>query len=103
MFMTLAGLGGLPLARQSDATLKTGQSYETTDPFGHLWRLVSHGVSQFDRADHVGAILALDTYRERQPVGLITSEKRTYRDVAGNPLFAPPIEAGIHSTALLDT
>jgi len=101
--MTLAAFVGLPLARQSDATLKTGQSYETTDPFGHLWRFVSQGVSQFDRADHVVAILALDTYRDGKRVGLITSEKRTYRDVAGNPLFAPTIEAGIHSTALLDT
>jgi cytochrome c-type biogenesis protein CcmF len=103
ILMLLVALAGVPFARQYDTTLKTGQSFETRDPYGHLWRFVSQGVSQFERADHVVAILAVDTYRDGKRVGLITSEKRTYRDVEGNSVFSPSIEAGIHSTALLDT
>jgi cytochrome c-type biogenesis protein CcmF len=60
-------------------------------------------VSQFDRADHVVAILALDAYRDSKRVGLITSERRTYRDMQGNQLFDPSTKVGIHSTPTLDT
>jgi cytochrome c biogenesis factor len=103
ILMLLVALAGVPFARQYDTTLKTGQSFETRDPYGHLWRFVSQGVSQFERADHVVAILGVDTYRDGKRVGLITSEKRTYRDVEGNSVFSSSIEAGIHSTAMLDT
>ena len=101
--MLLVGVAGLPFEREYDAKLKTGESYRATDPFGHVWRFVSQGVSQFDRADHVVAILALDAYRDSKRVGLITSERRTYRDVQGNQLFEPSTKVGIHSTATLDT
>jgi len=98
----LAALAGLQFSREYDAKLKTGEAFEATDPYGRLWRFVSQGVSQFDRPDHIVAILALDAYRDGKRVGLITSEKRTYRDVQGNAFFEPSIEVGIHSTATLD-
>ena len=101
--MLLIAAAGLPWAREYEAKLKTGESYQATDPFGHVWRFVSQGVSQFDRADHVVAILALDTYRDSKRVGLITSERRTYRDMQGNQLFDPSLKVGIHSTGKLDT
>lgn len=101
--MILIAVAALPFGREYDAKLKTGESYQATDPFGHVWRFVSQGVSQFDRADHVVAILALDAYRDSKRVGLITSERRTYRDTQGTQLFDPGTEAGIHSTATLDT
>ena len=99
----LVALAGLSFSREYDARLKTGESYEATDPYGHVWRFVSQGVSQFDRPDHVVAILALDAYRDGKRVGLITSERRTYRDIQGNQLFPPSVEVGIHSTVGLDT
>jgi cytochrome c biogenesis factor len=103
LVISLVALAGLPFRREYDARLKTGESYQATDPYGHVWRFVSQGVSQFDRADHVVAILALDAYRDGKRVGLITSERRTYRDIQGNQLFPPSVEAGVHSTAGLDT
>ena len=101
--IVLVALAGLSFRRQYDAMLKTGESYQAADPFGHVWRFVSQGVSQFDRADHVVAILALDAYRDGKRVGLITAEQRTYRDILGNQLFEPSTHAGLHSTAMLDT
>jgi cytochrome c biogenesis factor len=103
LVLSLVALAGLPFRREYDARLKTGESYEATDPYGHVWRFVSQGVSQFDRPDHIVAILALDAYRDGKRVGLITSERRTYRDLQGNQLFPPSVEVGIHSTAGLDT
>ena len=99
----LVALAGLPFSRRYDATVKTGESYQATDPFGHVWRFVSQGVSQFDQADYVVAILALDAYRDGKRLGLITSERRTYRDIDGNQLFEPSTRVGLHSTAMLDT
>ncbi len=98
-----SALAGLSFSRQYDTTLKTGESYQATDPFGHVWRFVSQGVSQFDRADYVVAVLALDAYRDGKRLGLITSERRTFRDIQGNQLFEPSTEVGVHSTAMLDT
>ena len=103
LVISLVAMAGVPFRREYDARLRTGESYQATDPYGHVWRFVSQGVSQFDRADHVVAILALDTYRDGKRVGLITSERRTYRDVQGNQLFPPSVEAGVHSSAGLDT
>ncbi len=100
--MSLAALVGIGFSRRHDVRLGTGEAYEATDPFGHDWRFVSQGISQFERADHVVAILALDAYRDGKRVGLITSERRTSRDADGNQLFAPSTEAGVHSTAMLD-
>jgi len=51
----------------------------------------------------VVAILALDAYRDGKRLGLITRERRTFRDVQGNQLFEPSTQVGMHSTALLDT
>ena len=99
----LVALAGLSFGRKYDTTLKTGESYQATDPFGHVWRFVSQGVSQFDRADYVVAILALDAYRDGKRLGLLTSERRTFRDIQGNQLFEPSTLVGMHSTALLDT
>jgi cytochrome c biogenesis factor len=101
--LLLAGLSGLLFRRASGTQLKTGESYQATDPFGHVWRFVSQGVSQFDRADYIVAILALDTYRDGKRVGLITSERRTYRDSDGNQVFQPSVQVGLHSATLVDT
>jgi cytochrome c biogenesis factor len=101
--ISLVAIAAVPFRREYDARLKTGESYQATDPYGHVWRFVSQGVSQFDRPDHVVAILALDTYRDGKRVGLITSERRTYRDIQGNQLFPPSVEVGVHSSAGLDT
>jgi len=99
----LAAFVGLAFRRDYDTTLKTGESYEATDPFGHVWRFVSQGVSQFERADYVVAILALDAYRDGRRLGLITGELRTSHDAQGNQLFEPSTQAGVRSTAILDT
>ena len=101
--MLFAAFAGLAFKRGYDVTLKTGEAYQATDPYGHVWRFVSQGVSYDDRPDRVAIVLALDAYRDGKRVGLISSEQRTYRDIQGDQLFQPSTEVGIHSTAKLDT
>jgi cytochrome c-type biogenesis protein CcmF len=100
--MLFAAFAGHAFKREYDTTLRTGQAYQAADPYGHVWRFVSQGVSYDDRPDRVVVALPLDTYRDGKRVGLITSEQRTYRDVQGNSLFQPSTGVGIRSTARLD-
>ena len=101
--MLFAAFAGMAFKGEYDITLSTGQSYEAKDPFGHVWRFVSQGVSTSQRADRQVEAVGLETFRDGKRVGLISSEKRQYLDSQGNPLFNPITEVGIRSTAKFDT
>ena len=49
--MLFAAFAGLAFKTEHDVTLKTGEAYERTDPYGHQWRFVSQGVSTSNRPD----------------------------------------------------
>jgi cytochrome c-type biogenesis protein CcmF len=101
--MMFAAFAGLAFRSEHDITLSSGQSFETTDPYGHRWRFVSQGVSTEKRLNRLVTAVALETYRDGQAQGLITSEKRQYFDSADRPTFEPSTEVGIRSSAKLDT
>jgi cytochrome c-type biogenesis protein CcmF len=101
--MMFAAFAGLAFKSEHDITLKTGESFETVDPYGHRWRFVSQGVSLYDQMNRRVVAVSLDTYRDGKRLGLIKSEKRQYLDSQGNNTFEPSTEVGINSTAKLDT
>ncbi len=101
--MMFAAFAGLAFRSEHDITLSSGQSFETVDPYGHRWRFVSQGVSTEKRLNRLVTAVALETYRDGRPHGLISSEKRQYFDSADRPTFEPSTEVGIRSTAKLDT
>ncbi|HEY4217430.1 MAG TPA: cytochrome c-type biogenesis CcmF C-terminal domain-containing protein [Gemmatimonadaceae bacterium] len=101
--MLFAAFAGLAFKSQYDITLKTGQSFETNDPYGHHWRFVSQGVSTSEPRDKMIVGVGLDTYRDGKRVGIIASAKDTYFDSQHNQLFQPITDVGIHSTPALDT
>jgi len=101
--MLFAAFAGLGFKTDHDITLKTGDAYDVVDPYGHKWRFVSQGVSTSDRPDRVSEGVALETFRDGKRIGIISSEKRQYKDSQGNALFEKSTEAGIKSTARLDT
>jgi cytochrome c-type biogenesis protein CcmF len=101
--MLFAAFAGMAFKSEYDITLKTGQSFETKDPYGHQWRFVSQGVSTSDRKDRSTVTVGLDAFRDGQRVGIISSEKRTYFDSQRRQLFQPITEVGIHYTAREDT
>jgi cytochrome c-type biogenesis protein CcmF len=100
--MLFAAFAGMAFKKESDVTLRTGQAFQTTDPYGHSWKFVSQGVSTSDRRDRFVKAAALDAYEDGKRVGLITAEKRQYKDALGNDLFNEITEIGLKSTARQD-
>jgi cytochrome c-type biogenesis protein CcmF len=101
--MLFAAFAGLAFKSEYDITLRTGQEFETKDPYGHHWRFVSQGASTDKRENRMVTSVALETFRDGQPTGFIKSEKRQYFDSAERPTFEPSTEVGIRTTAKLDT
>jgi cytochrome c-type biogenesis protein CcmF len=101
--MLFAAFAGLAFKTEHDVTLRTGQEFTTTDPYGHQWRFISQGASTDKRMNRAVTSVALETYRDGQPIGFIRSEKRQYFDSAERPTFEPSTEVGIRSRPKLDT
>ena len=101
--MLFAAFAGLAFRSEHDITLRTGQQFETNDPYGHHWRFISQGASSDKRFNRIVTSVALETYRDGKPAGFIKSEKRQYFDSAERPTFEPATEVGIQTTAKLDT
>jgi cytochrome c-type biogenesis protein CcmF len=101
--MLFAAFAGLAFKTEHDVTLRTGQEFTTTDPYGHQWRFISQGASTDKRLNRLVTSVALETFRDGKPIGFIHSEKRQYFDSADRPTFEPSTEVGIRSRAKLDT
>src|SRR6476661_2871801 len=90
-----AAFAGLAFKKEFDVTLKGGERYEATDPYGNEWRFVSQGVSRYDELNRQTTAVLLDAYRNGKRVGVIKTEKRQYTDSRGVPTFQPATEVGI--------
>src|SRR5205814_3018381 len=49
--LLFAAFAGLAFKTEHDITLRSGEAFETNDPYGHRWRFVSQGISTSERAD----------------------------------------------------
>jgi cytochrome c-type biogenesis protein CcmF len=90
-----AAFAGLAFKRENDVTLRPGEKFAATDPFGHQWTFTSQGVSQESRLNREVTAVALAVTRDGAPMPVITSEKRQHVDSQGNPTFEPSTEVGI--------
>jgi cytochrome c-type biogenesis protein CcmF len=86
---------GLAFKRENDVTLKTGESFETVDPYGHRWRFASQGLSVDTKLNRRIVAIALKPTRDGKPMPLIESEKRQYFDSQNHDLFEPATVVGI--------
>jgi cytochrome c-type biogenesis protein CcmF len=101
--MLFAAFAGLAFKTENDVTLKTGETFDVRDPYGHQWRFISQGVSTSNRPDRDVIAVGLEMFRDGKRLGIITSEKRQYLDSQHQTLFQPITQVGIRSTAQLDT
>jgi cytochrome c-type biogenesis protein CcmF len=101
--MLFAAFAGMAFREEFQVDLKTAQTFEATDPYGHKWKFVSQGISTSQRRDRIVQGVGLETFRDGKPMGIITTEKRQYLDAQGNELFKPITEVGIRTTAKQDT
>ena len=97
-----AAFAGLNFRKEFDVTLAAGEAFEARDPWGHEWRFVSQGISEFDVLNRRVTAVALQPTRDGVPMRLITSEKRQHVDSNGRPSFEPSTEVGILTSARQD-
>lgn len=100
--MLFAAFAGMSFKVEQDVNLRTGESVEVTDPYGHNWKFISQGVSTSQRTDRATQAVALEAWRDGKRYGIMSSEKRQYLDGQGQPLFNPITEVGIKTTAPQD-
>jgi cytochrome c-type biogenesis protein CcmF len=101
--MMFAAFAGMAFKGEYDVNLKTSETFEAKDPYGHDWKFVSQGVSTSDRQDRNVIAVGLQAYRDGKPAGIIVSEKRQYFDSQKQPLFNPITEVGIRYSLRQDT
>jgi cytochrome c-type biogenesis protein CcmF len=93
-----AAFAGLAFKKEFDLTFKPGDSHELVDPWGHKWRFVSQGVSNYEVLNRQVTAVALEVSRDGEAAGVLTSEKRQHVDSRGAPTFEPSTEVGIRSS-----
>jgi cytochrome c-type biogenesis protein CcmF len=86
---------GLAFKRENDVTLKAGETFQTTDPYGHAWRFVSEGLSVDTKLNRRIVAIGLKPTRDGKPMPLIESEKRQYFDSQNQDTFEPATVVGI--------
>jgi cytochrome c-type biogenesis protein CcmF len=92
LFVAFAGLA---FKEEFDVSLKAGESFQATDPYGHQWRFVNQGVSQYEQLNRSVTAVLLEATRDGEPAGFIKSEKRQHVDSRGVPTFNPSTEVGL--------
>ena len=97
MVMLFAGFAGLAFKRESEVTLKPGQSAEIRSPYGHVYRVTHQGVSQYEQLNRFVTAASLDVYKDGKYVGVMKSEKRQHMDSMGQPTFEPSTVVAIRS------
>jgi cytochrome c-type biogenesis protein CcmF len=93
--LMFAAFAGQAFKSEFDVTLRAGERFQATDPWGASWTFTSQGVSRDQRLNRFVTAVVLDAERNGKREKLITAEKRQYFDSRGNPTFEPSSEVGI--------
>ena len=86
---------GLPYQKDLAATVKTGESINATDAFGHAWTFTSQGISTFEQLNRRVVAVTFAVTRDGKSMGLLSSEKRQHVDSRGEPSFEASTEVGL--------
>jgi len=97
------GFAGLAFKKDYDVRLKAGETFTQRDPYGHQWAFTAQGVSRFETLNRKVTAVALQTTRDGERIGLISSEKRQHVDSRGVATFEPSTEVGIRTSLRQDT
>lgn len=100
--MIFAAFAGFAFKKEFDVSLKTGEVFKATDPFGHAWTFTSNGVSEYKRLNRYVTAVALSVTRDGKPMPLLSSEKRQHVDSNDQPTFEPSTEVGLYETSMQD-
>ncbi len=102
MVMLFCAFAGLAFKKETEVTLKPGQSVDVRSPYGEDFRLTHQGVSQYKILNRFVTAASVDVTRNGKYIGTMRSEKRQYLDSVGRPTFEPATEVAIRSNMLED-
>ena len=97
MVIYFVAFAGMAFKRETEATLKPGESVQLASPFGHTWQFTHVGVSQYQALNRFVSAASMRVRRDGVDQGLLVSEKRQHVDALGRPTFEPSTEVGIRS------
>jgi cytochrome c-type biogenesis protein CcmF len=97
MVMLFVGFAGMAFKSDTEVTLRPGQTTEVRSPYGHVYRFMHQGVSQYDQLNRIVLAATLDVYKDGKYLGVMKSEKRQHMDSMGQPSFEPSTEVAIRS------
>jgi cytochrome c-type biogenesis protein CcmF len=88
---------GMAFKRETEATLRPGESVTLRSPYGYPYTFTHLGISQYDALNRQVTAATVEIARNGKRIGLLTTEKRQHVDAEGNPTFQPSTEVGIRS------
>jgi cytochrome c-type biogenesis protein CcmF len=88
---------GMAFKRETEATLRPGESVTLRSPYGYPYTFTHLGISQYDALNRQVTAATVEVARNGKRIGLLTTEKRQHVDAEGNPTFQPSTEVGIRS------
>jgi cytochrome c-type biogenesis protein CcmF len=95
--MLFAAFAGLAFKRDTEVTLKPGQSVDVKSPYGYTYHITHEGISQYQQLNRFVTAATVDVTRAGKYIGTMKSEKRQHLDSLGNPTFEPSTAVAIHS------
>jgi cytochrome c-type biogenesis protein CcmF len=100
--MMFVGFAGNAFRVDHEATLKPGMATEVRSPYGHTYRLVHQGVSQYEALNRFVSAASVDVFKDGSYLGVMKSEKRQHLNALGQRTFEPSTEVAIRSDARED-
>jgi cytochrome c-type biogenesis protein CcmF len=76
MFM---GFAGAAYDTEKQVSLRPGEAMEIASPFGHTYTLTYQAMSAYPATNMTKVIASVDVKKDGRPAGVLTAEKRSYR------------------------
>jgi cytochrome c-type biogenesis protein CcmF len=95
--MLFIAFTGMAFKRETQATLRPGESVSLRSPYGWTYTFTHLGISQYDALNREVTAGTVEISRDGKRIGLLSTEKRQHVDAFKRPTFEPSTEVGIKS------
>jgi len=100
--LLFVAFSGMAFKRETEATLRPGETATLQGPDGHQYSFTHLGISQYNALNRQVTAALLDVRRDGKAIGRLRTEKRQHVDALGNRTFEPSTEVGIMSGLRVD-
>ena len=102
MVLLFGAFAGMAFKKETQATLRPGETATLAGPDGHVYAFTHLGISQYNALNRQVTAALVDVRRDGKPIGRMRTEKRQHVDAIGRPTFEPSTEVGIMSGLRVD-